>query len=79
VTGDVTPHIIDLSIDRGAISFIPHELYPLGNETPNPLERMLSGPQNQTGYSGEKDAVYCQVSILVVQPIGSYYTTDVDG
>jgi hypothetical protein len=63
VTGVVAPKITDVSIDQ-----MSHQLHtqtlsppPRGMRPQYPLDRMLGGPHLQSGYSGGKETLHCQV------------------
>jgi len=54
-SGSIAPCILDLGIRwRWVGSFTPWPLYPPGKSPKYQLDRRLSGPQSQSGHSGEE-------------------------
>jgi hypothetical protein len=60
------------------ISFTPQPLYPHRKSPWYPLDRRLSGPQHQSGCSGEEkiSQLLLGLKLLIIQPIAQCYTTE---
>jgi len=76
--GGIAPHVLDSTIQRWGVSFMHcWLLYPQGKRPWYPQDRRLSGPQSQSGCSGEKNSQPLPgLEPLIIWPIAQHCTAE---
>jgi hypothetical protein len=72
--GSLAPLLLTLALGQGVVSFTARPLYPWGNRSKCPLDKRLSGPQDQIArYGEEKNLAPAKNQTPALQPIAHLY------